>query len=630
MMRFFALVLFLLPLVAVAQRGQDTQHQSTIPEYITKYSEIAKAEMRRSGIPASITLAQGILESNYGNSELARKANNHFGIKCGSNWKGPDFIQDDDTKNECFRKYESVLHSFADHSNFLRGKDRYASLFELNSKDYKGWANGLKAAGYATNPNYATILIRLIEERDLHRFDTEEKVAPLTVEEKQYYEEVSDKFYMFNGIKTVIAQPNQMLMDMADRYEIGLNSLLKYNDLHEGDYVKPGTKIFLEPKKSTGFESFHRVDEGETMHSISQKEGIKLKALLKKNGMTYGQEAAEGEVLCLKKKCKTTPKLKTDEEIKENIKQEIQSRVDEAVKDKQKQAAPVPVEQIEKPAEEIIVEEPPVPVAEEKPVVQERVAEPVVKEQEVADEADQGVFIGMEKSSSTRTPVEEIKAAPPEKPTGTKPTKYHNVAPQETLFKIATTYGISVDELKRLNGLSSNNISIGQRLIVSSGNTTAAEKTAAQPMSSSKSAPVANGASAGSVEERTPRYHTVGPQETMYKIATQYKISIAELKTMNNLTGNALSIGQKLLVGYTGVVRTDPVYKPEEAVHHEEPAPQQPQQTTSEGGPSYHKVQQGETLYAIATKYKLNVEELKTLNKLTTNDIQPGRVLKLR
>lgn len=623
MMRVCVLVLFLLPLVAVAQRG-ETQHQSTIPEYITKYSEIAKAEMRRSGIPASITLAQGILESNYGNSNLARKANNHFGIKCGNNWKGPTYIQDDDTKNECFRKYESVLHSFADHSNFLRGKDRYASLFELNSKDYKGWANGLKAAGYATNPNYAMILIRLIEERDLHRFDTEEKITPLTVEEKQYYEEVSDKFYVFHGIKTVIAQPNQMLMDMAAQYDVSLSALLKYNDLHEGDYVKPGTKIFLEPKKSTGHQAFHRVDEGETMHSISQEEGIKLKALLKKNGMTYGQEAAEGEVLCLKKKCKTTPKLKTDEEIKHNIKQEIQSRVDEAVKDKQKQAAPVATRDIEKPVEKMNVEELPVP--EKKPVVQERAPE-VVEEPELEEP-----FVGGEKLPVTPARAEEVITPPvtAEKPAGTKTTKYHNVAPQETLFKIATAYGLTVDELKKLNGLTSNNISIGQRLIVSSPNAAVAEKAVSAPVVNSKPAPSVknNEDASASIEERQPKYHIVGPQETMYKIATQYKISVAELKVMNDLTGNTLSVGQKLLVGYSGVVRTDPVDTPSRVQHEDEPAAQ-PKQTTSEG-PSYHKVQQGETLYSVATKYKLSVDDLKALNKLPNNDIQPGRVLKLR
>ena len=142
-------------------------------KYIERYSGIAVDEMYRSGIPASITLAQGLLESRYGLSELAAKGNNHFGIKCHNDWKGKSMKVDDDRKGECFRVYGSALQSFQDHSDFLRYRDRYKSLFELDITDYKGWAYGLSKAGYATDPAYPQKLIRLIEEYGLQRFDTE-------------------------------------------------------------------------------------------------------------------------------------------------------------------------------------------------------------------------------------------------------------------------------------------------------------------------------------------------------------------------------------------------------------------------------------------------------------------------
>ena len=140
-------------------------------EYIEMYSDIAMKEMLRSGVPASITLAQGMLESDNGNSSLAKKSNNHFGIKCHNDWTGKKVHHDDDSRHECFRKYKTVYDSYVDHSDFLMNTSRYAFLFDLDVKDYRGWAKGLKKAGYATSRTYADMLIRIIEENDLHRYD---------------------------------------------------------------------------------------------------------------------------------------------------------------------------------------------------------------------------------------------------------------------------------------------------------------------------------------------------------------------------------------------------------------------------------------------------------------------------
>ena len=143
-----------------------------IETYIEKWAPVAVEEMYRSGVPASITLAQGILESRYGLSELASKGNNHFGIKCHKDWKGRTMAYDDDAKGECFRVYDSAQESFRDHSDFLRYRDRYKFLFEFDTKDYKSWAYGLKKAGYATDPNYPAKLIKYIEDYGLSRYDS--------------------------------------------------------------------------------------------------------------------------------------------------------------------------------------------------------------------------------------------------------------------------------------------------------------------------------------------------------------------------------------------------------------------------------------------------------------------------
>ena len=151
--------------------NNDNNIENKINLYIKKFAPAAVKNMRFYRIPASITLAQGVLESGYGEGTLAKKANNHFGIKCHKGWKGKSIRHDDDAKNECFRSYKNPLRSYRDHSLFLVGRDRYSSLFKLKRKDYKGWARGLKAAGYATDPKYAEKLISLIERFNLTRFD---------------------------------------------------------------------------------------------------------------------------------------------------------------------------------------------------------------------------------------------------------------------------------------------------------------------------------------------------------------------------------------------------------------------------------------------------------------------------
>lgn len=300
--------------------------------YIAKYSDIAVSEMYRSGVPASITLAQGLLESNSGRSELAVKGNNHFGIKC-HDWKGRRIYYDDDKKNECFRKYAHPEASFRDHSDFLRYRDRYKFLFDLHPTDYKGWAYGLKKAGYATDPSYPSKLIRLIEEYDLTRFDTgrksssgktrpssEDRKKPLKKElpeppsvleqsvplkSGQYAEfkfSMSRQLYSQNNVPFVYSAEGESYADIARAYGLFRNEILRFNDADKDRELLPGTQVYLQPKKGKAARHVdkHIVDADETLWDISQRYAVRLKSIMKMNGLSADSILKEGDTVMLR------------------------------------------------------------------------------------------------------------------------------------------------------------------------------------------------------------------------------------------------------------------------------------------------------------------------------------------
>ena len=272
-------------------------------DYIMKYKDAAIHEMYEYGIPASITIAQGMLESGNGNSSLAVYANNHFGIKCHSDWKGATYFCDDDKVNECFRKYESVSTSFKDHSLFLVGKSRYSALFQLARTDYKGWAYGLKEAGYATNPKYATLLIELIEKYELYRMDKIETISGKNLFSSKNTsppEMHVRQSLKFNRSKFIVTKQGDSFFKLAMEFDLDLNDILSYNDLNEKVALKPGTKIFIERKRRKALEPYHVVTKGETTWSIAQLHGIRLFQLCKKNRIKPGQKIREGETLYLR------------------------------------------------------------------------------------------------------------------------------------------------------------------------------------------------------------------------------------------------------------------------------------------------------------------------------------------
>ncbi len=256
-------------------------------EYITSYSTIAIAQMKKHNIPASITLAQGILESGSGNSFLARSSNNHFGIKCGNQWKGKTSYHDDDKENECFRAYSWVKDSYLDHSLFLTSNQRYAFLFELKQNDYKGWARGLKKAGYATNPYYADRLIQLIEEEKLYIFDQQHNTPETEAQATQQtaIEAISRETFSINKTKILRSKNGDTFYKLSLSTGVNLRQLHKYNNgLEKLENIKPGTPIYLESKKRRASGKKEIVLEaGTTLAEISQKEGVRLKSLMKIN-----------------------------------------------------------------------------------------------------------------------------------------------------------------------------------------------------------------------------------------------------------------------------------------------------------------------------------------------------------
>ena len=307
-------------LTAMSAYGKSDQEK-----YISQYAELAVKEMYRSGVPASITLAQGLLESGNGKSTLAVKGNNHFGIKCHKGWTGKSMRHDDDKKNECFRVYDSPEESFRDHSDFLRYRDRYSFLFDFRITDYKSWAHGLKKAGYATDPSYPQKLIRIIEEYDLHKYDrkssrkhseesSDEVIqqelpkSPSQIEQdvpleesmrEQFSFSLSRPVYTRNRVPFVYAEEGDTYEILASLYGLFPREILKFNDVKDPSDLKPGDVVYLRTKKNRSAKGLdkHVMEEGETLAEISQRYAVKLSRIYKLNGFDQSYVPSEGEII---------------------------------------------------------------------------------------------------------------------------------------------------------------------------------------------------------------------------------------------------------------------------------------------------------------------------------------------
>lgn len=288
----------LLLLIITCCAMQPARRMASYDKYIKQYSSLAVEHMHKYKIPASITLAQGLLESGGGQSMLARKSNNHFGIKCHSDWKGGRVYHDDDHRGECFRKYKRVEDSYTDHSKFLAERSRYARLFKLNIKDYKGWARGLQKCGYATDRAYANKLIKVIEDYELYRFDSDKnpkkgKPAPSPLKRE---------VYRTHNLLYVIARDNDSFDQIAVDLGFKVKHLIKYNEVPEDFPLQKGDIVYLEKKKKKADKPYfdHVVQIGESMHSIAQRYGIRIKSLYKINKKDKDYVPEEGDVLKLR------------------------------------------------------------------------------------------------------------------------------------------------------------------------------------------------------------------------------------------------------------------------------------------------------------------------------------------
>ncbi len=388
--------------------------------YIERFHTIAMQEMERTGVPASIKLAQGILESDSGRSYLARTAKNHFGIKCGSNWNGDKVFREDDDYDDrgrltksCFRQYRNADASYVAHSEFLRDPNksfRYGFLFRLNPTDYKAWANGLRKAGYATNPRYPELLMTLIERHNLHQYDVPGVIDPVDIEVP--VEEAITGILNTNDVKYFVSEAPVSLQQVARQADLSVRRLLDYNEelVSENQTVAPNERIYLQKKRKTyrGGDKFHTVQPGEDLYDIAQQYGIRLSNLAKRNRVGEQADPAAGEQIKLRGwfKVKTPPRLETEEE------------------------------------------RPP-------------------RTEPVRATEDEDGFLDLGDPVSPNTPVPQPDPRPvvkPEQPVVRPAAQYHAVVAGETLYAISRRYGVSVDELKRLNALSGNTISVGQQL----------------------------------------------------------------------------------------------------------------------------------------------------------------------
>jgi uncharacterized FlgJ-related protein len=283
---------------------------STVPaskkEYVNLWSDIAVEQMMLHNVPASITLAQGILESGSGTSKLAIEGNNHFGIKCHG-WTGKAIYLDDDEKGECFRVYDNAKESYEDHSKFLTENKRYNSLFELSISDYQGWANGLKTSGYATNPKYADQLISLIEELNLSEYDSQTGTSlaslNLLVEDLEAANNLKHSVLIKeNKVKYVIARKGDTFYRISKEFEIGLWQLYRYNDFDENkDILKEGDIVYIYPKRKWSKKKFMETKRSMSLREFSQEEAINLKKLMKINEITNPDEIlVKGEKVILR------------------------------------------------------------------------------------------------------------------------------------------------------------------------------------------------------------------------------------------------------------------------------------------------------------------------------------------
>ncbi len=467
-------ILFIAFIWSIGISASVAQSNPNRLNYIEKYKDIAISEMERTGVPASIKLAQGILESNSGKSTLARRANNHFGMKCGSQWKGKTFYRQDDDYDDqgnllesCFRVYKSAEASFVAHSEFLRDPRkayRYGFLFNLPPNNYKRWALGLKKAGYATNPKYPDHLISIIEAYELYVYDnmTNNDIVPTPPDLPAT---VNNNLIVVNNLRTALAKEGETVATIATKNDIAVKRLLKYNEsLSQRDQVlNEDERIFLQPKRSyyQGKRKYHYVQNGETMLNISQLYGVKLDALYRRNRLPEGKQAASGSKIKLRgwrvsKKNKPKVRTKQTEDIQPTIPVRDEPQDPDIIFD-----STIP---------SIAIEDMDTPKADtsgssgESPITNTTSSNPSPTTNSPTNNSDNTSTIPTVDPNPPIT--NPTTTNPPSNPQPNNSKQYYTVKAGDTLYRISRKFGTSVSKLQEYNGLSNYIIGVGQRLRV--------------------------------------------------------------------------------------------------------------------------------------------------------------------
>ncbi|MCC6463325.1 MAG: LysM peptidoglycan-binding domain-containing protein [Saprospiraceae bacterium] len=432
-------LLIFLPAFCLAQTPEATL-DSIWSEYIRKYKDIAMDEMERSGVPASIKLAQGILESRGGTSELAAKANNHFGIKCGKGWRGPSYSKNDDERNKkgervhsCFRKYNSVVECFADHSEFIRNpekKHRYGFLFELDVRDYKAWAQGLQDAGYSSVNYYAEKLIFFIERYRLYELDWLAHNGRIALK----------RLAQVNDVKMIQARDGETLRDIAGLYNLPVEQLLAFNEQHYTADQAPGLGawVFVQTKRDkwNGPAVFHAVGAEQSLFDIAQLYGIQLDKLRQRNGLKPKEEPAPGAHIRLSGKRAGGEKIP------------LRSSADTTLANAEPEPVPLEPEPELAASDAFIIEMLP----------EEYLFTPVPVSWPAADlDANEAVLLD--------EPTDPAPAITVNMSTG-ETELYYTVSKGDTLYSIARKHRISTSRLRQLNRMKDSNIKAGQILRV--------------------------------------------------------------------------------------------------------------------------------------------------------------------
>lgn len=544
MKQIISLFLCLLGFISFAQ--DDVKPKLTVEQYIEKYSALAVEEMYRSHIPASITLAQGILESGNGNSRLATQANNHFGIKCKNTWTGQTLYEDDDAPQECFRKYDAAIDSYRDHSDFLMNGKRYAFLFDLDSKDYKAWAFGLKKAGYATNPQYPELIISFIEKHHLNKYDAvkiseEEQIEKAVAKAeivKTYGKEI-----IINGVPAITAKANESYAQIALNYDIKVYNLYKYNDLQKDDECKTGDTIYLKNKKNKAEIETYTFAKGNNIHSISQRFGIKIEKILSRNNLVLNQQPAVGQIIYLNNKrpdAITIAENTIQKDSVEIIKTEISPnviKIDTIILNETVYEDPKKNMETMYPINENTLsyfdtlEEKKSELSFFHTVQSGETLYGIAKKYNVKVDALQFlnamknniIEIGQKLIVNPNLPSADTKEPQPVP-------GYHIVRHGETLFAISKMYNISISDLKANNTIENNDIKIDQRLII---------------------VPVKNSMIAENkpqIDTNDPYYYQVVKGETLFAISRKFNVSVTILRQLNNGNLNQIKVGEKIRI----------------------------------------------------------------------------------